>query len=130
MTTPLKYMREEFKKLQWALYLVIIAFIVLIFVDWGSGRFSGSLQGDTVIQVGDRVISSREYYQLYRSEVEKYRSYFKDQFNEDLLKRLNLPMQVANQLIEDELLARQAEKAGIRVSDEDVFNEIIQFPVF
>ena len=47
MSTPLKYMREEFKKLQWALYLVIIAFVVLIFATWGSGGKLGSeLAGD------------------------------------------------------------------------------------
>ncbi|MFN3412588.1 MAG: hypothetical protein ACK42L_00805 [Thermoanaerobaculum sp.] len=37
----LKIMRENLKNLKWILWFVVFIFVLLIFVDWGTGRFGG-----------------------------------------------------------------------------------------
>lgn len=126
----LRTWREEFKNLKWALYLVVFAFIVLIFVDWGSGKLSGRLPGNQVIGVGKESISLRKFQLTYRNMVDQYRSLFKEQFDAEMIKKINLPQLVANQLINRELLAIEAEKAGFHVSKEDIRQEILSKDIF
>ncbi|HPR63249.1 MAG TPA: SurA N-terminal domain-containing protein [Thermoanaerobaculia bacterium] len=125
-------MREEFKKLQWALYLVILAFIVLIFASWGSGgRLGGSeLSGDVVLQVGSTSVTAQEFYKIYQRQVDLYRQIYRDNFNPEMLRSMNVAGQVINQIVEREILANQAVKAGIQISNDDVFEEIMTIPAF
>jgi len=126
----LRYMRQQFKHLKWALYLVIFVFVALIFVGWGMGSERQKAQADYAAMVGKVRITPNEYYRAYDNQREMYRQMYKDKFNEDLLKGLNLPQSVLNELIRSKMMQAQADKAGVSVAPEDVSQEIAGMKAF
>jgi peptidyl-prolyl cis-trans isomerase D len=123
-------MRQEFKKLKWALYLVIFVFVALIFVDWGMGRYQGKVEKDYAAIVGREKITPNEFYRAYENQKEMYRQTYKDRFNEDLLRSLNLSQSVLNELVQGRMMQAQAAKAGVAVSAEQVTQEIAGMKAF
>lgn len=128
MATPLKYMRQEFKKLKWALYAVIFVFVALIFVQWGMGTDSAKSKGDYVAFVENERITYKDFIRAYENQREMLRQFYKDRFSEDLLKGLD--EMVLNNLIDDKLLKKQALTTGLNISSEELKNEILKISAF
>jgi len=128
MATPLKYMRQEFKKLKWALYAVIFVFVALIFVQWGMGTDSARKRGDYVAFVEDERITFNDFRRAYENQREMLRQFYKDRFSEDLLK--GMEEMVLNNLVDEKIMKMQAGKAGLAVSKEELKNEILKVPAF
>ncbi len=128
MRTPLKYMREEFKKLKWALYAVIFVFVALIFVQWGMGTDSERKRGDYIAFVGKEKITYKDYIRAYENQRENLRQFYKDRFSEEIMK--GMEEMVVNTLIEEKIMKMQAEKAGLAISSEELKKEILNMPVF
>jgi peptidyl-prolyl cis-trans isomerase D len=122
----LKTFRENFKHLQWILWVVIAIFVVFVFVDWGMGsaRAGG---GDTEVaaQAGDIRISVADFTREYRSTEDRYRSLYGKNWSPELLKMLNLPEQVLNTMIDRRLLRQEAAKLRLTVSDEELTSRIL-----
>jgi len=59
-----------------------------------------------------------------------YRQAYKDRFNEDLLRSLNLPQSVLNELVQGRMMQAQAAKAGVSVPEEQVTREITGMKAF
>ena len=76
----LKSMRNNVKTLSWTLWLVIIAFIGFIFVQWGSGGFGGEGLERDVAAVGPYKISGEEFQKNLAQNLEMYNK----QFNNNL----------------------------------------------
>jgi peptidyl-prolyl cis-trans isomerase D len=128
--TTLRYMRQEFKRLKWALWLVIFVFVALIFVDWGMGRAQAQQQGNYVATVAGEPISPTEYYRAYENQREMYRQAYGDRFNEDLMKQMNLSEGVVRELVRGKMLRAEAAAAGLAVPPADVTQEITAMKVF
>lgn len=128
MATPLKYMRQEFKKLKWALYAVIFVFVALIFVQWGMGTDSERQRGDYVAFVDNEKITYKDFMRAYENQREMLRQLYKDKFSEEMLKGLD--EMVLNSLIDDKLMKKQALMSGLEISSEELKNEILKIQVF
>jgi len=72
----LKSMRNNVKSLSWTLWLVILAFIGFIFVQWGSGRFESAGLDRDVAAVGRYKISGEEFQKNLARSLEGYSKQF------------------------------------------------------
>lgn len=126
----LKYLRDNLKSLSWILWLVVAVFVMLIFFEWGGVNDRQMGAGDVAATVGDEKISLQEFQQTYRNLEDRYRQTFGAQFNRDLAKQFNLPIQALDQLINRRILLMEAERIGLRATDTEVRQAILDYPAF
>jgi parvulin-like peptidyl-prolyl isomerase len=111
--------------------VIVVAFVGTIFVVWGVKSTPGDLSRRGVVAlVAGTEISSDDYQQALRQQVEVYRRLFGDKVDEKLLESLNLKQQVVEQLIRRILVLQYAERMGIGVSPEELAEEIRRMPAF
>ncbi|MEK9627648.1 MAG: SurA N-terminal domain-containing protein [Nitrospinota bacterium] len=111
------------------LWLIIFAFIGTIFYSWGMGG-STSAGGGVIASVNGQKILQGEYEKTFNNLVDFYRQQFRNQFSNDMIKKLDLKNQALEALIQKKILLIEAEKQNIRVSDEEVITRIKQLPLF
>ncbi|WP_022851863.1 SurA N-terminal domain-containing protein [Limisalsivibrio acetivorans] len=119
--------RKSKKVTQFALWFIIIAFIVTIFFVWGVG----SQQADANYFM--RVNGQKVTYDEYLSTLERTRNYFKGIFGDNfdsVAQGAELEKQVLNDLINRYILMQEAEENGVPVSDEEVLQLVMQIPAF
>ncbi len=124
----LKSMRSNIKSLSWALWLVIIAFVGFIFVEWGAGRFSGEGESTSVINVGKMNVSGHDYQQQLTRTLESYKRQFEGAMNRGMISQLAIPEQVLQSMVQMLIIEQEAKKMKIRVSDEEIKKSIIEHP--
>ena len=125
----LKYLRDNLRHLKFILWGVVVVFVLLVFVDWGSGR-SGSRGGGTAaVRVGDRAVSEAEFISELRRMNDRFQQQFGDQWNQ-LRGQVDLAGQTVAYFIDRELHLAEAKDAGLVVSDEELREAILQTQLF
>jgi peptidyl-prolyl cis-trans isomerase D len=120
----LKAMRKHFKLLAPFLWIVIAVFIIAIFAVWGGGEQLGRGAGpSTVASVGGKKISKDLYFQTLRDKLEALKEQYKD-LNRNLIQQLNIPQQVLEEIIQQNLLLQAARAMGIQASDDEIRDRI------
>ena len=122
----LKFMRQH--ATSWFIKIAL-GLIIVVFIFWGVGGFRGD-QGAVVAKVGDTIIDVKSYRSAYQKMVDYYRKQFKGQFNEQMLKMLDIKHRVLNQLIDQVLIAQEAQRLHITVSKQELAQSIEAMPVF
>jgi len=79
-------------------------------------------------KVGSYVITAQEVNRAYQNLYDTYRDLLKDKFNESIEKSLRA--QALQELIVNRLLVTEAERLGLRVSDEELQSVIMKMPAF
>jgi peptidyl-prolyl cis-trans isomerase D len=105
---------------------VIVGLITVTFLFFGI--YPSSQDRGAVAKVGDTVITAEELNVAYRNLYENYRELLKGQINESLTKGLR--SQALQELIVNRLLVDEAEREGLRVSDEELQETIMRMPAF
>ena len=127
----LKVFRDNLKYLSWVLWLVIVVFVLFVFVDFGATVPTGStIPTAAAASVGDIDVTYGEYERSYRQAEDTYRQIYGDQFNRELAQQMGLPLQVLDSLVADKILLQEADRMGLRVTDEEVRQAILEFPAF
>lgn len=126
----LKVLRDNLKNLSWVLWLVILVFILLVFVDFGGTVPGGNAGTAAAVQVGNQEISYGEFESAYRRLEGIYRQSYGDNFNADFARQIGLPRQVLDSLISDRILLMEAEQMGLSVTDDELQSQILSLPVF
>lgn len=126
----LKVFRDNLKYLSWVLWGVILVFVLFAFTDFGSQSIGGTAPNTAAAVVGDHEISYEEFQNAYRQVETQYREAYGQQFSRELANQLGLPFQVLNQLVDQRLLLAEAERIGLEVTDQELQEAIIGFPVF
>ena len=124
----LKVMRDQFRHLKFVLWFVVAVFLLLVFVDWGTGRNRGG-GSSAAIRVGDLSMNEAEFLQRVRRTEDRFRQMYGDQW-EQLRGRINIAEQTAAQIIQQELLAEEARKAGLTVTEKELQEKILSIPTF
>jgi len=126
----LKTMRKNVKSLAPVLWIVIATFIIAIFAVWGgAGRLGESRRGNTIVQIGQASISVEDYFNVLRQRVEAMKKEYPD-LNPGLLRQLNLPQQILEQMVQQQLLLHLARKKGLKATPAEIQEKIMSFPVF
>ena len=89
----LRSMRNNLKSLSWTLWLVILAFIGFIFVQWGSGRFDSEGLDRDVAAVGRSTIGGEEFQKNLARTLEMYRNRFKNNFSRQMIDQMRIAEQ-------------------------------------
>ena len=124
----LKWLRDNLKHLKWVLWFVVIVFVLLVFVDWGTGRSGGTREG-VAVQVGNYSVSEQEFLHQVRDAERRYQSLYGDQWSK-VREQINLAQQTAQQIVQRQLLIDEARRAGLRVSDQELQEQIMSVPSF
>jgi peptidyl-prolyl cis-trans isomerase D len=123
-------MREYFRGLKFVLLLVIVAFIATSVVYFGTGSMSGGVSDHAVATVNGEEIPVDRFRRTYSSYVEFYRQIYKDRLTPEMTERLGITQLVINELVQDALIVQQAQREGVRVTDEEVRARIQQVRAF
>ncbi len=118
----LEQMRKHMNWIMWSiLAIIIVTFLFFGIFPAGGGR-------GVAAKVNGETITTGELNRVYRNMLETYRQIFKDQFNDSLAK--NLRTQALRDLVQDRLLVQEAERVGLKVSDQEVQTSIMSVPAF
>src|SRR2546430_9112434 len=128
--TMLDRMRRHRRWLKWSLGLVCLAFIIFYIPDFLRGNGADAASGDTIASVEGRDISAGEFRRTYQAQLQAYRSAYGANMSEQLLKQLGVEQQILQQLVEERAALAEADRLGIRVSDEEVRQRILSMPAF
>ena len=111
------------------LWLIIFAFVGTIFYSWGMGGSSAS-GGGIIASVNGEKIYQGEYEKTFNNIVDFYRQQFRNQFSNEMIKKLDLKNQALEALIQKRILQLEAERQNIKVSNEEVISHIKNLPAF
>ncbi len=122
----LQFMRKHAQS--W-LIKVLLGLIIIVFVLYfGSSRWREP--AESLVTIGDRVITFSEYRKEYQDLLEMYRQRLGENLTEEVVKSLNLKQQALDRVINQAVLIAKAEEMGIGVSDEEVRAMIAIQPAF
>ena len=126
----LKLMREKKKALSWVLWLVILAFVGFIFVQWGAGRLGGGGLDRDVAAVGRQTISGEEFQKNLARTLEMYGKQFKDGLSRQAINQLGIAEQVLQGMVTSRMVQGEAARLGLTVSDAELGEAIRRHPSF
>ncbi|MDW6003653.1 peptidylprolyl isomerase [Vibrio mangrovi] len=112
---------------------IILGLIVLSFVFAGVGRYLVSGSNNAVAEVGSTKISRTEFEQAYQNERNRMQSQLGDYFSNLLADPsyvASFRRSVLDKMVNDVLLEQHAESLGLRISDEQVRQAIVDMPQF
>jgi peptidyl-prolyl cis-trans isomerase D len=123
-------MRRHRNWLKWSLGLVCLAFVIFYIPDFLRGSGADAASGDTIASVEGRDITAGEFRRTYQAQLQAYRAAYGANMSESLLKQLGVEQQILQQLVEERAALAEADRLGIRVSDEEVRKRILSMPAF
>ncbi|VAV82398.1 Periplasmic chaperone and peptidyl-prolyl cis-trans isomerase of outer membrane proteins SurA [hydrothermal vent metagenome] len=113
--------------------IVIFAVIILGFVFFGvapSSKQGGDEGSQVVARVNGSEITSGEYSNIYKRQLDYYKNIFKDGLNDEMLAQLNLREKALEALIERRLVLQEANSRKFKASREDIQARVMKYPVF
>jgi peptidyl-prolyl cis-trans isomerase D len=128
--TMLDRMRRHRNWLKWSLALVVLAFIALYFpsfIDTGNGTTIAS-SSDVVASVNGKDIKGVDFQRRYQSQIQAYQQQYGGGVNEQLLRQLGIDQQILQQMVDEQAALTEAERQGIKVSDEELAQQIFSIP--
>ncbi len=107
----------------------LLGAIIIVFVFWGVGTFR-TRQADILAKVNGQIITFTEYRALYAQRLEQLQRMFQGRLSEEMLRQLNLPQQVFEDLVRRVLFAQTAKEMGVSVTPDEVRLAISQIHAF
>lgn len=123
----LHFVREN--KRSWIIW-VILGVVCFVFVFFGVEAVVTGPGMNSIAMVGDTSIEPLDVQRAEFNLVQAYRNAYKDQFTPEVRQSLNLRQQALDGLIDRAVLAEQADKLGIAISDEELRDVIVGNPGF
>jgi SurA N-terminal domain. len=128
--TMLDRMRRHRNWLKWSLALVVLTFIAFYipsFLDTTSTSV-GASASDVVATVNGKEIRGLDFQRRYQSQIQAYQQQYGGSINEQLLRQLGVDQQILQQMVDEQAALAEAERQGIRVSDEELAQQIFSIP--
>ena len=116
--------------LKWSLGLVCLAFIIFYIPDFLRTNGADAASGETIARVEGRDITASEFRRTYQAQLQAYRSAYGSQMSEQLLKQLGVEQQILQQMVDERAALAEANRLGIKVSDQEVRQRILVIPAF
>jgi len=128
--TMLDRMRRHRNWLKWSLALVVLTFIAFYipsFLDT-TQVVGGASASDVVATVNGTDIKGLDFQRRYQNQVSAYQQQYGGSVNEQLLRQLGIDQQILQQMVDEQAELVEAQHQGIRVSDEELAQQIFSFP--
>src|SRR5918911_2438901 len=127
--TMLDTMRRHKNWLKWSLALVVLAFIALYFPSYmNTGTTIGASPSDVVATVNGADIRGVDFQRRYQNQIQAYQQQYGGNVNEQLLRQLGIDRQILQQMVDEQAMLTEAQRQGIRVSDEELAQQIFSIP--
>lgn len=130
--TMLDRMRRHRGWLKWSLGLVAVT-MVIFFIPQDYLRPTttvGAAPSETIAEVEGHSLTAGDFQQRYLQQIQQYRNQFGGSINAQLLRQLGVDQQVLTQMIDEQVALIEADRHGIRVSDEELAQQIFAIPAF
>ena len=127
--TMLDRMRRHRNWLKWSLGLVVLTFIAFYipsFLD--TTRVGTASASDVVATVNGKDIKGLDYQRRYQNQMMAYQQQYGGSINEQLLRQLGVDQQILQQMVDEQAALAEAERQGLRVSDEELAQQIFSIP--
>jgi peptidyl-prolyl cis-trans isomerase D len=128
--TMLDRMRRHRNWLKWSLGLVVLTFIAFYipsFLDTTSTSV-GASASDVVAAVNGTDIRGVDFQRRYQNQIQAYQQQYGSNINEQLLRQLGVDQQILQQMVDEQAELAEAQRQGIRVSDEELAQQIFSMP--
>ena len=122
----LSLMRKHAKS--WLIKL-LIAIIAVVFVFYFGYSFTSN-KNLKVAYVNGELISEPEYQKTYQDMLDAIRNRYKDMWDENLIKSLNLRNRALENLIDQRLMTQAARRLGLDVTESEIQKAIMSYPAF
>src|SRR6185503_12623808 len=129
--TMLDRMRRHKNWLKWSLGLVVLTFIAFYipsFLDTTGTAVGVASASDVVATVNGTDIRGLDYQRRYQNQMMAYQQQYGGSINQQLLRQLGIDQQILQQMVDEQAALAEAERQGIRVSDEELAQQIFAFP--
>jgi peptidyl-prolyl cis-trans isomerase D len=120
-------MRQHKAWLQWSLVIVVVSFVALYIPSCLQQPGVGAASGETLATVEGRSITVGQYQRDYTRQVSALRAAYGD-VNDQMLRQLGVSQRIVQQLIDTEAVLAEADRLGIRVTDEELMQRIVRMP--
>ncbi|HEY3157441.1 MAG TPA: peptidyl-prolyl cis-trans isomerase [Vicinamibacterales bacterium] len=127
--TMLDRMRRHKNWLKWSLALVVLTFIAFYipsFLDTTTPV--GASASDVVATVNGKDIRGLDFQRRYQNQMTAYQQQYGGSINQQLLRQLGVDQQILQQMVDEQAALAEAERQGIRVSDEELAQQIFSIP--
>ena len=129
--TMLDRMRRHKAWLKWSLALVVLTFVVFYIPDFlQPAATTGATGREVVADVNGDELYAAEFRNRYSQQMQAYRAQLGGNVNDALLRQLRIEERVLTDMIDEQVAIQEAERRGIRVSDEEVAQAILAIPAF
>jgi len=129
--TMLDRMRRHKAWLKWSLGLVVVTFVLLYvpsFLDPVAGV--GTNPNDTVVTVEGRQLTVGTFQRLYQQQLMSVRQSYGGQLTEEMIRQLQIPQRVVQQMVDEEAIVATAARLGLTVTDSELLERIMRMPGF
>ena len=109
--TMLDRMRRHKAWLKWSLGLVVVTFVLLYvpsFLDTTAGI--GTNPNDAIATIEGRRITVGTFQRLYQQQLLSVRQTYGGQITEDMIRQLQIPQRVVQQMVDEEAMVAEAPK--------------------
>jgi peptidyl-prolyl cis-trans isomerase D len=107
----------------------VLAFIALYFPSYmNTGTTIGATPSDVVATVNGTDIRGVDFQRRYQNQVQAYQQQYGGSINEQLLRQLGVDQQILQQMVDEQAALAEADRQGIRVSDEELAQQIFSIP--
>ncbi len=126
--TMLDRMRRHKGWLKWSLALVCLTFVLFYIPDFLRSQVAGPRS--VLAAVNGREVTVSDFQRRYQAQLAAYRSAYGGNVSEQLLRQLGIEQQILQQLVDEQAALAEAERLGIRVTDEELSRQILAIPAF
>lgn len=110
---------------------VLLFLLVASFALWGIGDvFRGNVGGNYAAKIDGKVISLQDYQSAVNHAKTNMQRMLGEGYSPAMLKSLNIERQVLSNLLNDAVLHKEAARFGIRITDDEILDEIRNTPAF
>src|SRR5208337_2944350 len=110
-------------------FYVLFIIVILSFIFWGVGTVDKS-GAPSVAEIGKEKISVEEYWRAYDQMRAKMKNIYKEAFNDEMEKKMNMKEFVLNGMIAEKVILAAAGNIGLTVTDHELQDVITHEPAF
>lgn len=122
----LTYMRKHSRS--WFIKLIFGA-IIVTFVAWGGSTYWAKEQ-NKVAKIDKHIITIQQYSRAYSDTIKAYQRQYGEMFTPETVKMLKINERVLDELINAYIMAQEAERIGLKISDAELQEAIQSVPAF
>ncbi len=108
---------------------ILIGIIALVFIFYFGYSFQSD-EGMKIATVNGELISEMAYRKAYGNILQAYQEQYKSFWNDSLIQTLGLKKMALESLITEKLVSQEARRIGLGVTEEEVRDSILSYPVF